>query len=272
MDSPIPFSITDFVTIIKAERDKLTPSKQDSHESLLSKIESLCEDARFNFLMDNWTSGTDEISNIFKQFISNDASVHIVDLSGIPNEVAGIVSSVIARTLFNFKVWETAEERESNPILLVCEEAHRYVPNKGEAQYQAAQEAIKRIAKEGRKYGLSLMLVSQRPSELESTVLSQANSWIVLRLTNDVDREYVKGILPDSLIGLTKNLSALRKREAIFVGLAALIPSKILLNYLNEDERPKSNDISFIKGWQNDVYSDDQFIEIVNRWRLQTKK
>ena len=272
VDSPIPFSITDFVTIIKAERDKLTPSKQDSHESLLSKIESLCEDARFNFLMDNWTSGTDEISNIFKQFISNDASVHIVDLSGIPNEVAGIVSSVIARTLFNFKVWETAEERESNPILLVCEEAHRYVPNKGEAQYQAAQEAIKRIAKEGRKYGLSLMLVSQRPSELESTVLSQANSWIVLRLTNDVDREYVKGILPDSLIGLTKNLSALRKREAIFVGLAALIPSKILLNYLNEDERPKSNDISFIKGWQNDVYSDDQFIEIVNRWRLQTKK
>lgn len=199
-------------------------------------------------------------------------SIHIIDLSGIPNEVAGIISSVIARTLFNFKVWETADERENNPILLVCEEAHRYVPNRGEAQYQAAQEAIKRIAKEGRKYGLSLMLVSQRPSELESTVLSQANSWIVLRLTNETDREYVKGILPDSLTGLTKNLSGLRKREAIFVGLAALIPSKILLNFLNEDERPKSNDINFIEGWKKKVYEDDQIVKIINRWRLQTKE
>jgi len=271
IDSPLPFQMSQFRSLIDADKPP-QESKQDSHKSLLNKIDSLSSDVRFNFLMQNWDSGKDDIVDIFKQFISDDAPIHIIDLSGIPNEVAGIVSSVIARTLFNFKVWETAEERESNPILLVCEEAHRYVPNKGEAQYQSAQEAIQRIAKEGRKYGLSLMLVSQRPSELESTVLSQANSWIVLRLTNDIDREYVKGILPDSLTGLTKNLSGLRKREAIFVGLAALIPSKILLNYLNEDERPKSNDISFINGWQNDVYSDDQFIEIVNRWRLQTKK
>lgn len=271
IDSPLPFQMSQFRSLIDADKPP-QESKQDSHKSLMNKIDSLSIDVRFNFLMQNWDSGKDDIVEIFKQFISDDAPIHIIDLSGIPNEVAGIVSSVIARTLFNFKVWETAEERESNPILLVCEEAHRYVPNKGEAQYQSAQEAIQRIAKEGRKYGLSLMLVSQRPSELESTVLSQANSWIVLRLTNDIDREYVKGILPDSLTGLTKNLSGLRKREAIFVGLAALIPSKILLNFLREDERPKSNDISFIKGWQNGVYSDGQFIEIVNRWRLQTKK
>lgn len=271
IDSPLPFEISQFRSLIDADKPP-QESKQDSHKSLLNKIDSLCSDVRFNFLMQNWNSGNDDIVDIFKQFISDDAPVHIIDLSGIPNEVAGIVSSVIARTLFNFKIWETAEERESNPILLVCEEAHRYVPNKGEAQYQAAQEAIKRIAKEGRKYGLSLMLVSQRPSEIESTVLSQANSWIVLRLTNETDREYVKGMLPDSLTGLTKNLSGLRQREAIFVGLAALIPSKILLNYLKEDERPKSNDINFINGWQKDVYSDKQLIEIINRWRLQTKK
>lgn len=271
VDSPIPYQIVELRNSIDtAKPTQKTESKP--YDSLLLKINMLYEDARYKFLMENWSSGKDEVGEVFKQFISDDASIHIIDLSGIPNEVAGIVSSVIARTLFNFKVWETAEEREGNPILLVCEEAHRYVPNKGEAQYQAAQEAIKRIAKEGRKYGLSLMLVSQRPSELESTVLSQANSWIVLRLTNDIDREYVKGILPDSLIGLTKNLSGLRKREAIFVGLAALIPSKILLNYLNDDERPKSNDISFTKGWQNVVYNDDKFLEIVNRWRLQTKK
>jgi hypothetical protein len=271
VDSPIPYQIVELKNSIDAAKPT---AKTDSkpYDSLLLKMNMLYDDARFKFLMENWSSGKDEVNQVFQQFISGDASVHIIDLSGIPNEVAGIVSSVIARTLFNFKVWETAEEREGNPILLVCEEAHRYVPNKGEAQYQAAQEAIKRIAKEGRKYGLSLMLVSQRPSELESTVLSQANSWLVLRLTNDIDREYVKGILPDSLTGLTKNLSGLRKREAIFVGLAALIPSKIQLNYLNDDERPKSNDISFIRGWQTDVYDEKQFTEIVNRWRLQTKK
>jgi len=272
IDSPIPFKISEFKDLIDQDRIKLTDSKQDSYKSLLNKLDSLNDDARYNFLMEDWTSGKDDVTEVIKQFISNDTSIHIIDLSGIPNEVAGIISSVIARTLFNFKVWETADERENNPILLVCEEAHRYVPNRGEAQYQAAQEAIKRIAKEGRKYGLSLMLVSQRPSELESTVLSQANSWIVLRLTNETDREYVKGILPDSLTGLTKNLSGLRKREAIFVGLAALIPSKILLNFLNEDERPKSNDINFIEGWKKKVYEDDQIVKIINRWRLQTKE
>lgn len=272
IDSPIPFKISEFKDLIDQDRIKLTDSKQDSFKSLLNKLDSLNDDARYNFLMEDWTSGKDDVTEVIKQFISNDTSIHVIDLSGIPNEVAGIISSVTARTLFNFKVWETADERESNPILLVCEEAHRYVPNRGEAQYQAAQEAIKRIAKEGRKYGLSLMLVSQRPSELESTVLSQANSWIVLRLTNETDREYVKGILPDSLTGLTKNLSGLRKREAIFVGLAALIPSKILLNFLNEDERPKSNDINFIEGWKKKVYEDDQIVKIINRWRLQTKE
>jgi len=272
VDSPIPFEILKLREAIAETRKPKNTTDGKPYDSLISKIDMLCEDSRYNFLMQNWISGNDDVTEIFRQFISNEAAVHIIDLSGIPNEVAGIVSSVIARTLFNFKVWETAAEREGNPILLVCEEAHRYVPNHGEAQYHAAQEAIKRIAKEGRKYGLSLMLVSQRPSELESTVLSQANSWLVLRLTNETDREYVKGILPDSLTGLTKSLSGLRKREAIFVGLAALIPSKILLNYLQEDQRPKSNDIDFITGWQNPVYADKQILQIINRWRLQTKE
>lgn len=270
IDSPIPFEITRFRDVI--DTDKPTQeSKQDSHKSILNKIDTLCADARFNFLMTNWATGKDEIAVVFNQFISNEHPIHIIDLQGIPNEIGGIVSSVVARSLFNFKIWETVEERSSNPVLLVCEEAHRYVPNRGEAQYQSAQEAIKRIAKEGRKYGLSLMLVTQRPSELENTVLSQANSWIVLRLTNETDREYIKGILPDSLTGLTKSLSGLKKREALFVGLAAMIPSKITLNYLEENDRPKSNDISFIDGWQNAVYSNEELLTIVNRWRLQVK-
>jgi DNA helicase HerA-like ATPase len=205
------------------------------------------------------------------QFIGNDSSVSIIDLSGVPNEVAGIASAVIARTLFNFKIWQTAEERESNPILLICEEAHRYVPNRGEAQYEAAQEAIRRIAKEGRKYGLGLMLVSQRPSEVEETVLSQCNSWIVLRISNDTDREHVKSILPDSLAGLTKVLSGLRRREAIFVGQAAMLPSRIMIRRLEKDVLPRSHDIDFDKGWQAEPLNEKAFKSIANRWRFQDK-
>ncbi len=273
LDSPLPFNCADFIEKLDTKISSFTTKKdKEPYEEVKEKFERLYFDKRYAFVFDEWDKSTDPITKILSQFMAKDIFVSIVDLSGIPNEVAGVVSSVIARTLFNFKVWETAEERSTNPILLVCEEAHRYVPNTGEAQYQSAQEAIKRIAKEGRKYGLSLMLVSQRPSELESTVLSQANSWIVLRLTNETDREYIKGILPDSLIGLTKSLSGLKKREALFVGIAALIPSKITLNYLKEDERPKSNDISFINGWQTPIYDEKQLLNIVNRWRLQTKE
>ena len=187
-------------------------------------------------------------------------------------EVArGVSSAVIARTLFNLKVWQTPEERAIDPVLLVCEEAHRYVPNRGEAQYEAAQEAIRRIAKEGRKYGVGLLLVSQRPSEVEATVLSQCNSWIVLRVTNDSDREHVRAILPDSMAGLTKMLSGLRRREAIFVGQAAMLPSRILINELLPNQLPKSHDIDFDKGWQSDAMSTATIEIIANRWRYQTK-
>jgi DNA helicase HerA-like ATPase len=146
------------------------------------------------------------------------------------------------------------------------------VPNRGEAQYEAAQEAIRRIAKEGRKYGLGLLLVSQRPSEVEATVLSQCNSWIVHRITNDADREQVRGILPDSVSGLTKMLSGLRRREAIFVGQAAMLPSRILIRKLSTDKLPRSKDIDFDKGWQNLPMTDAQLTDVAKRWRYQERE
>jgi len=169
------------------------------------------------------------------------------------------------------KVWQTPAEREMDPVLLVCEEAHRYVPNRGEAQYEAAQEAIRRIAKEGRKYGIGLLLVSQRPSEVEATVLSQCNSWIVLRITNDADREHVKSILPDSLSGLTKLLSGLKRQEAVFVGQAAIVPSRIMIRKLETNQLPQSHDIDYEKGWKNDFLTEEQITIVCNRWRYQQK-
>jgi len=255
VDSPIPYSLASLRASIENDRPH-QPSQQSSHNSILQKLEVLQADARLNFLMDEWDgSNTDPICAVFSQILGPGSQPRVIDLSGVPNEVAGIASSVIARTIFSMKVWQTPAERAMDPVLLVCEEAHRYVPNRGEAQYEAAQEAIRRIAKEGRKYGIGLLLVSQRPSEVEATVLSQCNSWIVLRVTNDADREHVKSILPDSLSGLTKLLSGLKRQEAIFVGQAAMIPSRIMIRKLESNQLPQSHDIDYVKGWKNDFLS-----------------
>ena len=271
VDSPVPYKLSTF----KAKVDVDKPSqaiKQDSHNSILQKLEVLMTDARLRFMMTEWNDdGNDPFPVVIRQLTGDGPQPRIVDLSGVPNEVAGVSSAVIARTLFNLKIWQTQPERESDPVLLVCEEAHRYVPNRGEAQYEAAQEAIRRIAKEGRKYGVGLLLVSQRPSEVEATVLSQCNSWIVLRITNDADREHVRSILPDSMSGLTKMLSGLRRQEAIFVGQAAMLPSRILIRDLKPEQLPKSNDIDFDKGWQNDATPDAHIQEVVKRWRYQRR-
>jgi len=140
------------------------------------------------------------------------------------------------------------------------------VPNHGEAQYKEAQEAVRRIAKEGRKYGIGLMLISQRPSDVEATVLSQCNSWIILRLTNSNDQAHVAKFLPDSLVGLTKMLPSLTRREAIFVGEAAALPSRIRINKLSTEELPDSNDISFVKGWVNEPLKTEELKIISDRW------
>lgn len=271
VDSPVPYNLDTLRDEI--EKDKPSqPSKQDSHNSILQKLDILRSDGRLGFLMSNWNEiDGDPFSSVISQFLETDSPPIVIDLAGVPNEVAGVASSVIARTLFNYKVWQTETERNSDPVLLVCEEAHRYVPNSGEAQYEAAQESIRRIAKEGRKYGIGLFLVSQRPSEVEATVLSQCNSWIVLRVTNEADRNHVRGVLPDSLEGLTKMLSGLRRQEAIFVGQAATLPSRIMIRDLPKDKLPASNDIDFDRSWRTDTISASLLLEISRRWRYQKR-
>lgn len=263
---------TNLVGAINAQRPENRNKKDhEDYNKVLRKLDSLMKDERLAFMMKPWSGAGDPMSDVLAQFLGDGVPVRIVDLSGVPNEVAGTASAAIARTLFSLKVWQTAEERAMSPVLLVCEEAHRYVPNSGEAQYGAAQGAIRRIAKEGRKYGIGLMLVSQRPSEVEATVLSQCNSWIVLRITNEADREHVKGILPDSMAGLTKMLSGLRRQEAIFVGQAAMLPSRIMIRGLADEQLPRSNDIDFDKGWQNVGMSAEQLGVVASRWRYQKR-
>ena len=291
VDSPIPYELGDpsgldvfgktpdgelYTTGLAGEINVQRPPNRsmndhENYNKVLRKLDSLMKDERLSFMMKPWDGDGDPIQSVMNQVMDPNSQLVIVDLSGIPNEIAGTASAALVRTLFSIKIWQTEEERRVSPVLLICEEAHRYIPNSGEAQYEAAQDAIRRVAKEGRKYGVGLFLVSQRPSEVEATVLSQCNSWIVLRTTNESDRSHVRGILPDSLEGLTKMLSGLRRQEAIFVGQAATLPSRIMVRDLREDELPASTDIDFDKGWQSDAMSDEQLGEIAERWRYQKR-
>ncbi|SDB52866.1 hypothetical protein SAMN02927930_02079 [Pseudidiomarina indica] len=290
VDSPIPYVIGDssgldnfgkkddelytegLIGAINQQRPSNKAQKDhEDYNKVIRKIDSLLKDGRLKFMMESWDEAEDPLPTIVNQFLTQQTTVQIVDLSGVPNEVAGVASAAIARIVFQLKVWQTEAERQNSPVLLVCEEAHRYVPNRGEAQYEAAQSAVRRIAKEGRKYGVGLLLVSQRPSEVEATVLSQCNSWIVLRITNDADREHVRSVLPDSMSGLTKMLSGLRRQEAIFVGQAATLPTRVMIRSLSEDQLPRSNDVDFDKGWQSEALTIGQISAVVRKWRYQSK-
>jgi hypothetical protein len=285
-DLPIPFKLDEFQKHIRLEQGVSWSSQAKkwraksttdfkSHRSILDKLNVLRSDPRLGFLMQERDEKSPSLSAVIAQFVSDtegesrQRDIRIIDISGLPNEVAGPLTAVIARLLFQYKVWQTRAERERDPVLFVCEEAHRYVPNHGQAEYEEAQQAVRRVAREGRKYGLGLMLVSQRPSDIESTVLSQCNSWLILRLTNSSDQEHVAKFLPDGLAGLTKLLPSLVRREAIFVGEAAAIPARIRVRELAKDELPDSNDIRFADGWAQPPIGIAAIDEVVKRWRRQ---
>lgn len=275
-DKPIPFLLSEFIKHLdKVQGQKpgksenlAASSGRDKIDSILKKLKVLRSNPQLSFLMEEYGSTSPTFEAVLNQFVGDmdDKNLRIIDISGLPNEVAGPLTALIARLLFQYKLWQTREEREKDPVLFICEEAHRYVPNHGEAQYKEAQEAVRRIAKEGRKYGVGLMLISQRPSDVEATVLSQCNSWIILRLTNSNDQEHVAKFLPDSLVGLTKMLPSLTRREAIFVGEAAALPSRIRINKLPPEQLPDSNDISFVKGWINEPTKTIELKKISDRW------
>ncbi|NLU99095.1 hypothetical protein B6N13_13510 [Marinomonas sp. UCMA 3892] len=283
-DKPRPFCLDEFechIRFIQGGRFKkgtknletlpATELAKSRIPSVLDKLRVLRRDTRLSFMMKSW-QGIDEdikLHQVLNQFVGapklEGKDIRIVDISGLPNEVAGPLTALIARLLFQYKVFQTQEEKEKDPILLVCEEAHRYVPDHGEAQYAAAQGAIRRIAREGRKYGIGLMLVSQRPADVDSTVISQCGTWVVLRLTNSADQQHVARFLPDGLSGMVGALPILSQQEAIFVGEGAALPSRIRIRDLTEDQLPKSSTIPFAKGWACERLDLDKLEEISNR-------
>ncbi|HDL84764.1 MAG TPA: ATP-binding protein, partial [Candidatus Acetothermia bacterium] len=253
--------------------ERIPPGQFDEEfKSLLDKLSVLRRDPRIQLLMNEWTEDSLSLGKIIGQLVGRIESkkgekrdIRILDISGLPNEVAGPLSAMLARLLFQYKVYQTSEERKRDPVVLVCEEAHRDVPDRGEAEYAAVQTSIRRIAREGRKYGIGLMLVSQRPADVESTVISQCGTWLVLRLTNAADQQHVARFLPDGLSGMTRALPNLAQQEAIFVGEGAAMPARIRIRDLTEDQLPKSETAKFARGWSTNRLSADEIEKIAER-------
>lgn len=242
----------------------------------ISRLETKLSDKRLKFLIDpkkeDGTSyTTNDFEEIMKQFIGyiNKSNVTIIDLSGIPFEVLSITVSLISRLIFDFcfhysKIQQDKGLLNDIPILLVCEEAHNYIPREDSAEYRSSKKSLERIAKEGRKYGLSLMVVSQRPSEVSETIFAQCNNFISLRLTNHNDQSYIKNLMPENTEKLGDILPTLGQGECIIVGDSVVMPTIVKIRKPNPE--PKSQSIRFNHEWQK-PWKDVTFEEVIKRWR-----
>lgn len=225
--------------------------------NFINRMEVKLHDKRLEFLLGDKAKAI-SFQDTLKQFLGygdSKSNVTIIDLSGIPFEVLSISVSLISRILFEYgyyykKVLESKEAQYNNdiPLLLVYEEAHKYVPNSDMVKYRASRDSIERIAKEGRKYGVSLLLASQRPSEISDTIFAQCSNYVAMRLTNSNDQACVKKLLPDTLGDLINKLPSLRAGEGLLIGDAVVLPSVVKIGRC--EPCPSSNDIPYWELWK----------------------
>lgn len=251
-----------------AKRAVAGPYKND-FERFLLRLQTTVQNPRLDFIFRN--SDTIVIEGVLKQFIGyideNKSNVTIFDLSGIPFEVLSIVVSVISRMLFEYGYYYkrllNGTECET-PLLLVYEEAHKYVPKSDLTKYRSSRNSIERIAKEGRKYGVTLAIVSQRPSEISETIFSQCNNFIVMRLTNSEDQNYVKKLLPDTLGNIIDLLPSLESGEALITGDSIIIPTLVKIDECTN--KPASSDIKYIEIWRK-AWKDVDMSTVITEWQ-----
>ncbi len=248
----------------------------------ISRLENKINDKRLEFLMnpqkaDGSVYMSDDFEEILKQFLGylNQANVSIIDLSGIPFEVLSITISLISRIIFDFcfhysKLRHEIQELNNVPFMIVCEEAHNYVPKNGGADYAASKKSIERIAKEGRKYGISLMVVSQRPSEVSDTIFAQCNNFVSLRLTNTSDQSYIKNLLPNNTNSVADVLPTLQPGQCLVVGDATPLPSIVQME--KPKPEPQSKNVNVCDVWNEEWKKIDQdetvtITDVLERWR-----
>ena len=273
VDTPVPYKLGTLLEKIRGRSDKAKAQEKDSCAKIEQRIQVLKQDKRFEFLIQDDALVEDNLCKLLGQYLRIPVSgkaLSIIDLSGVPSDVMDVVVAVLCRMIFNFAVWSPRPVKI--PVVLVCEEAHRYASRVSDAASESTKQALSRIAKEGRKYGVGLGLVSQRPSELSETILSQCNTLVALRMNNKSDQEFVQRALPDSVRGLVDMLPTLRTQEALAVGEGVAVPVRFRFKDLPAEYLPQSADVAFLQWWSKEVPDADTYVsEVVKRWRLQDR-
>lgn len=260
VDSPIPYAISDLVSRLKTDNTTKGVGKngaavkgdwEDKLTRFISRLEAKLDDRRYGFMFSPPATALDygwlakQIIKLLRADSGN--GIKVIDFSEVPADVLPVVTGTLARLLYDVQFWMRTEAR--TPVTLLCDEAHLYLPVKDDADAVQRQAlwSFERIAKEGRKYGFSLLVVSQRPSDVSRTILSQCNNFLSLRLTNDSDQNVIKRLMPDSLVGLTAMLPLLDTGEALLLGDAVLLPTRIKLD--QPHVKPDSATRDFWREW-----------------------
>jgi DNA helicase HerA-like ATPase len=283
VDSPIPYDLSaakqslmdDDEGMVQGARGEKQGPWHGKLTRFISRLESKIADRRYGFLFKPpvETNKYEWLQNFAERLLSTKSSDHpgikVVDFSEVPPDVLPTVVSVLARILYDVQFWMQADAR--TPVCLVCDEAHLYLPVRADsdAATKRALDTFERIAKEGRKYGFALLVVSQRPSDVSKTILSQCNNFIALRLTNEQDQSAVKSVMPDSMAGIADILPLLDIGEAIILGDSILLPSRIKLDM--PKARPLSLTKNFWREWGEKASIADAIKTAVENLRCQSK-
>ena len=279
VDTPIYFPLDELLTKIQTENTRMVPGAGKNEKKgplhgdfdrFLIRLESKLNDVRYDFLLKPKIRNSSEtLSGLLREFVGlgdPKRAITIIDLSSVPFDVRPTVAAQIGRLAFEFNYWNP--EYRDFPLLLICEEAHAYIPRDSSAQFSGARKSMERIAKEGRKYGVGLGVVSQRPHELSETVLSQCGTFICLRITNPTDQAYVKNLVPEAERDLVEVLAGLGRGEALTLGEAVPLPTRV--QFHRPSPEPNSGDIDFYNKWI-DGPDDIDVDRIVDRWRRQER-
>ena len=278
VDSPIPYSLSELLTALQADDEERVQGTRGEKggpffgtlSRFIARLRSRTEDRRYSFMFDphSKTNEYEWLHEFAEMLLSTEPGIKIVDFSEVPSDVLPVVVGVLARLLYEVHFWTDPEKR--TPVTFVCDEAHLYLPETADGVVsQRAVVAFERIAKEGRKYGISLMIVSQRPSDVSRTVLSQCNNFIVLRLTNDQDQSLIRRLMPDSLGGITAALPLLDVGEAIVLGDAMVLPTRVRLD--TPSVKPRSATMDFWTEWGTRKVNAEDLTSAVEAMRRQSR-
>jgi len=276
VDSPVYFSIKEMYLQFKKANEQQSDFGKTrgplfgAFDEFLVRFQAMFNDSRYNFLFKpKRRTESAHLESLLRDFVGlgePKRPITVIDLSVVPHDVRPTITAQIARLAFEFNYWNP--QRREFPLLLVCEEAHQYIPRETDLQHSATRRAVERIAKEGRKYGVGLCVVSQRPLELSETVLAQCSNFICLRITNPDDQAYVRRLMPEGEQDLSDTLASLRRGEALVVGEAVPLPTR--LQIYKPDPIPASQDVPVDQAWR-DGPDDLDVDNVVQRWWRQQR-